>query len=641
VRAPGLDGVRALAVLAVLAFHEGLRAAPAGFLGVDVFFVLSGYLITDLLVSRRDRLGNLGLRDFWVRRARRLLPALGVVLVVVTAAVAVIEPGQLGALRPALAAAVTYSSNWYQALHHQSYFAAFGPPPPLQHLWSLAIEEQFYLVWPLLLLLIMRIGDRRVRAGAAWLGAAASAVAMALVYVPGSDPSLVYYGTGTHATALLTGAAIALTWPLASLATATAQRTRQLDMLGAGGLAVLGWAVGHYSGGDPVVYPAGLTIAALAAAGLVVAAAAPGAVGRALSWEPLRWLGVRSYGIYLWHWPVIALAAAMAGPRTASPWLWPAETVVAIGLAAASWRWLEEPILRNGFRATLRARCQLLAGSFPAARRSPLGAMPAVAAMAALTVACTAGYGVLHPPAAASAGLQQQISQGAKVSAATRTRSAPGTPAAPAASASPAPAAAGPPAPPRVRGSQVTAIGDSVMLAAAPELQSALPGIYIDAQVSRQFGAGLGIIRSLAGSGRLRRIVVVGLGTNGTVTSQQVHQLVAVAGPRRDLVLVNTFVPRPWEWGDNRVLAAAASRYPNVVLADWQRTIRHRTYLLWGDGIHPRPSGGHLYARMIKAAVQAAAAGHHAAAAATAGPRAAIPFLRAGGGAGLPGKLGP
>jgi peptidoglycan/LPS O-acetylase OafA/YrhL len=645
VRAPGLDGVRALAVLAVIAFHEGLRAAPAGFLGVDVFFVLSGYLITDLLVSRRDRLGRLDLRDFWARRARRLLPALAVLLVIVTAAVAVIEPGQLGGLRPALAAAVTYSSNWYQALHHQSYFAAFGPPAPLQHLWSLAIEEQFYLVWPLVLLAILRIGDRRVRAGAAWLGAAASAAAMALVYVPGSDPSLVYYGTGTHATALLTGAAIALTWPLREIATSPAGRTRRLDMLGVAGFAVLAWAIGHFSGTDRVVYPIGLTIAALAAAGLVAASAAPGVVGGALSWAPLRWLGVRSYGIYLWHWPVIALAAVIAGPRASSPWLWAFEAAAAVGLAAASWRWVESPILRDGFRATIRARYRLLAGSFSAARRSPVGALPAIAAMAALTVACTAGYGVLHPPAASS-GLQRQISRGARVSSASRTQPAAGAGPAASAAASPAPAAAPPGAPPprpasgrvKIHGSQVTAIGDSVMLAAAPQLQSVLPGIYIDAAVSRQMSAGIAVIRSLAGRARLRQILVVGLGTNGTVTSQEIHQLLALAGPRREVVLVNTFVPRPWQNADNRVLAAAARQHPNVVLADWQHTIRHRTYLLWDDGIHPRPAGGRVYARMIKAAVQAA---RGAAGPAAAAGQLPVPFLRIGEAGRRPARLAP
>ena len=190
---------------------------PGGFLGVDIFFVLSGYLITDLLVAQHVRLGRLDLRGFWVRRARRLLPALAVILVAVTAAVAVIEPDQMSALRPMLAAAVSYSSNWYQAFHHVSYFASFGPPPPLQHLWSLAIEEQFYLAWPLLLLALTRLRARWALVLTAWLGALASAVAMALMYVPGGDPSRVYYGTDTHATALLVGAALALTWPLAKL----------------------------------------------------------------------------------------------------------------------------------------------------------------------------------------------------------------------------------------------------------------------------------------------------------------------------------------------------------------------------------------------------------------------------------------
>ena len=217
-RRPGLDGLRGLAVIAVIAFHEQLSAFPGGFLGVNVFFVLSGYLITDLLTAHWNQYGRLDLRGFWARRARRLLPALAVLLVVVTAATAVIEPAQLAALRSALLAAVTYSSNWWQALAHQSYFARFGPPPPLQHLWSLAIEEQFYLVWPLLLIVILKTcRSRHLRAGLAWSGAALSALAMALVYVPGGDPSRVYYGTDTHASALFIGSALALTWPLRRL----------------------------------------------------------------------------------------------------------------------------------------------------------------------------------------------------------------------------------------------------------------------------------------------------------------------------------------------------------------------------------------------------------------------------------------
>ncbi len=605
-RAPGLDGVRAIAVLAVLAFHGGIRGAPGGFLGVDVFFVLSGYLITDLLVAQRRRRGRLDLRGFWTRRARRLLPALAVVLVTVTAAVAVIEPGQLGALRPALAAAATYSSNWYEALHHVSYFASFGPPPPLQHLWSLAIEEQFYLAWPLILGLVLACTEaRRARASIAWLGAGASALLMAVFYPPGGDPSRVYYGTDTHATALLVGSAIALTWPLATLVAAPRELTRRLDFFGMAGLAVLAWAVGHFSGADPAVYPLGLVVAALAAAGLTLAAAAPGTIGALLSLPPLRWLGIRSYGIYLWHWPVIALAIAVIGHGPAPAWLWMIEAGAAIGLAAASWRWIETPILRDGFRATFLTWWRALAESAAAARQSPLRALPVLGTVAAVTVACTAGYAVLHPPRP-SFSLMQQVAQGERVSAATRANVSHGktspTPAAPTPGQAPTPAGS---RARRIPGRQVTAIGDSVMLASAVALHAALPGIYIDAQVSRQMTAGLAEVQRLAADGLLRRVVVVGLGTNGAVTGGQIRELRAEIGPRRSLVLVNTYEARPWEHEVNRAVAAAASRYRNVVLANWLAAITPRTRLLWDDGVHPRPPGARLYAQVVAAAVQA------------------------------------
>ena len=604
--------MRALAVLAVMAFHEGIPGALGGYLGVDIFFVLSGYLITDLLVAHRARRGRMGLGGFWMRRARRLLPALAVLLVTVTAAVAVIEPGQLGTLRPALGAAATYSSNWYQALHHVSYFATFGPPAPLQHLWSLAIEEQFYLVWPLILGLVLLLTvNRRVRAGIAWAGAAASALLMAILYTPGADPSLVYYGTDTHATALLVGSAIALTCPLARMITAPPELARRFDFIGMAGLALLAWAVGHFPGADPAVYPAGLIVAALAAAALVLAAAAPGTVGSLLSLPPLRWLGVRSYGIYLWHWPVIAIAVAVTGQRTGNVWLWIVEAAVAIGLAAASWRWIETPILHNGFRATYRTCQRALTESVKTARRSPLQAMPVVATVAAATVACTAGYGVLRPPQSDLSGLIQQVAQGEKVSAATQSSQARGKAAAyarPTPGQAPTPAATPSPSGPgprKIRGRQVTAIGDSVMLASAAQLHAALPGIYIDAQVSRQMSAGLMEIQRLATDGLLRRVVIVGLGTNGTVTRGQIRQLLAEIGPRRKLVLVNTYEVRPWEHEVNGVIAAAAHNYANVVLANWRTTIAHRTDLLWGDGVHPRPPGARLYAKVVAAAVQA------------------------------------
>ena len=600
-RAPGLDGVRALAVLAVIGFHEGASELSGGFLGVDIFFVLSGFLITDLLVAGSGDAGHLDLTGFWTRRARRLLPALAAMLVVVTAAATFIEPGQEPSLRLALLAAATYTSNWFQILHHVPYFAAsgqLGTPPPLDHLWSLAIEEQFYLAWPVIVgLVVARLAARRARVTFALLGAAVSALIMALQYTPGGDPSPVYYGTDTHASALLIGAALALACPLRTLAAMPADRARRLDMAGVGGLVVLAWAAGHFSGSDPAVYPAGLILAALGAAALVAAAAGRGVIAAITSWPPLRWVGARSYGIYLWHWPVIALGTALAGRDAGSPGLWLVETGVTIALAAASWRFIETPVMRDGLRATVRRWARLVAAACrraPGARERALPVAVAAAAAITLVVAC---YGIARPPApAAPGGLLRQVANGERVSSASQASPPSAT------CRSGKPRASGRP---HVSGGQVTAVGDSVMLASAAALESALPGVYIDAKIDRQTQTGLTVIRSLAAAGRLRPIVVFGLGTNGGVTASRLRQLQRAVGPNRELVLVSTFGPQTWEHSVNAALADAARHGRHTELADWHQAIAARPALLWPDGVHPRPAGARLYARVVLAAIKA------------------------------------
>src|SRR6185312_7367551 len=218
---PGLDGLRALAVLAVVAYHLNASWAPGGLLGVGVFFTLSGYLITDLLLGQRESTGKLQLVDFWQRRARRLLPALFVMLLIVIGWVALLDRGQLSALRGMVWSAVLYVSNWWLIAQHTSYFARFGPPSPLGHLWSLAVEEQFYLIWPWLLLLGLRVAGRqrvggiiRLRLAALTLAlAVASALLMALLYRPGLASARAYDGSDTRAFGLLIGAALAMVWP--------------------------------------------------------------------------------------------------------------------------------------------------------------------------------------------------------------------------------------------------------------------------------------------------------------------------------------------------------------------------------------------------------------------------------------------
>ena len=495
--------------------------------------------------------------------------------------------GQLAGLRDALLAAVTYSSNWWQALAHHSYFAQFGPPPPLQHLWSLAIEEQFYLLWPLVLMVILKTCQSgRIRAALAWLGAALSALAMVLVYVPGADPSRVYYGTDTHASALFIGSALALTWPLRRMQALGRDSARVPDAIGLAGIAVLAWAMGHFAGTDRMLYPAGLLIAALAAGGVVLAAASPGLVSWAFGRSVLRWIGIRSYGIYLWHWPVIALADAAFPQQLRAHWIWLPEAALSVGLAAASWRWVEEPIIRQGFRATVRTRYRVIIGSPAGAHRARARVVPAFAVVAALVVVGAAGYGVLH--AHSPTGLAEQISEGVKVSqedpagraAPARGRGRPSAgpirrsqPPSPRRAASRRlrqrhlPLTAGrcprhpcrpgrPPGPPpparpaRVTGSEVFAIGDSVMLASRrPARGRAARHLHRrTGQPSGQRRA----CRSCGGSrrpGGSARVVVFALGTNGTFTSGQMRQLIRAVGPHRDLVLVNTYEARPWEAG--------------------------------------------------------------------------------------------
>jgi peptidoglycan/LPS O-acetylase OafA/YrhL len=346
---PGLDGLRAIAVLAVIAYHLELGWAPGGLLGVGVFFTLSGYLITDLLLGQRETYGHLRLGDFWVRRARRLLPALFLMVAVVVAWVTLFDRAQLSTLRGYVAAAALYVSNWWNIIRNASYFSRFGPPPPLDHLWSLAVEEQFYLIWPWLLWLGLRYARGRYQlAGLTLAAASLSAIAMALLYQPGVDPTRVYEGTDTRAFGLLVGAALAMVWPSRHLRADLALRRRLLlDGVGVAGLVVIAlliWRTDQYS---PFLYRGGIVLLSVGTVGVVAALAHPASwLGPALGWAPLRWLGVRSYGIYLWHFPIIVLTTATV-QRGANLTLQILQVVATIAVAALSWRFVEEPIRRG------------------------------------------------------------------------------------------------------------------------------------------------------------------------------------------------------------------------------------------------------------------------------------------------------
>ena len=334
--------------MAVMAFHLGFGWAPGGLLGVAVFFTLSGYLITDLLMGHWNRDGDLHLKQFWIRRARRLLPAVGVLLLAVLLWVSIDHRSELSALWGNMWAAGGYYSNWWLIFHHVSYFARFGPPSPLGHLWSLSVEEQFYLIWPWVLLVGLRfVKDRRTLCYLALAGAAASAIEMAVLWQPGVDPTRVYDGTDTRAFGLLIGAALAFVWP----SRPSKEQVKRIspiliEVVGAVGLVVIVvmvMTVGEYSA---FLYRGGLVVLSVATAAVVAAVVYPRTrIGLILGIRPMRWTGVRSYGIYLWHYPIIILTTPLlAKVSIARSTLQVAAT---FAIAALSWRFVEDPI-RSG-----------------------------------------------------------------------------------------------------------------------------------------------------------------------------------------------------------------------------------------------------------------------------------------------------
>jgi peptidoglycan/LPS O-acetylase OafA/YrhL len=368
---PGLDGIRAIAVAAVVAYHLEAPWLPGGLLGVGVFFTLSGYLITSILRSTWERTGDLDLGDFWRRRARRLLPAVIMVLAVVLAATVILDTAAIAKRSIEALAVLFFVNNWTTIAAGASYFQRFGGPGPLDHLWSLAVEEQFYLVWPLILLALYRVlrGNLRRMALVTLVLALISFVLMWLFAAPGFDNTRAYEGTDTRAGALLIGATLAMVWHPNTLAKEISARGRLVvNGLGVGGLATIGVLFTRTNEYSLSLYRGGILSLSLATALVVASAVHPASmIGRALGLRPLRWVGERSYGIYLWHLPIVAFmpTAALAAQPVARAGV---QVVLIVLLSALSWMLVEDPIRRHGLLAALRRSSSEIERTRPAER---------------------------------------------------------------------------------------------------------------------------------------------------------------------------------------------------------------------------------------------------------------------------------
>ena len=619
-RLSGLDGLRAVAVSLVVVYHLFPQwAMHGGFIGVDVFFVISGFLITTLLLDENDRTGTIRLVPFWQRRARRLLPALAVLVTVCASAAWLIGGDVLVKMGAQILGAATFSYNWVSLAAGTSYFTQ-DTPELFRNLWSLAVEEQFYVLWPLLLPLFLLLPWAWLRAAVAVVAAGASAVWMAVLVLGGAEMTRVYFGTDSHAFGILLGVSVAFAlrtvvrrpagWMLRPAARII---TLIVGIAAVAGLVV----VGTIPAGDEVAtFPGELAAASLLSAVAIIAGVWPRSwFGAAIDVQPLRWIGDRSYGLYLWHWPLIVLLMAWlqgTGPGFFVP---PAIGVVALALtltaAELSYRFIEQPVRRLGFRGSFALLGRQLAGA-PAARVGALAGLAAwVLVIGGTTAAIAAAPQMTSAEAVVAAG-QDALDEAGDAS------SAPATPEPEASAPPPSPVVTDPvvdpdatdkpvpPDPTPIAGDEVTAIGDSVMLASAKALLDRFPGISVDAAVSRSMWAAPTILGKLERAGKLRPYVVLALGTNGPVAAQPMRETLEIIGPDRQLILVDAYAPRSWIPGVNRDLRSFAAAHDNVSIASWSDAAGSHTDLLAGDRIHPGQSGGRLFADTVGEALDAA-----------------------------------
>lgn len=628
-RIEGLDGLRAIAIIAVLAFHLNAAWLPGGFLGVDVFFVVSGFLITTLLVREHRRSGTIALRSFWVRRARRLLPAL-VACVLVSVLIARIVSGDLLVhVGRQVLGALTFSTNWVEITAGSSYFDQTAPQL-FMNFWSLAVEEQFYLVWPLATLLLVRLARPGTRMVVALSIAAVSTVLMAAWYQPGADATRVYYGTDTHVMGLMLGAALAFAWATPKVV----ERLRPSGWGSWGRLVVpaaavlLGLLFLAFDESQDATFRGGFFLASLATTFLVIGVLdrRPGeltALQRVTAHPVATWIGVRSYSIYLWHWPVILIVGqdTPSTPGTISHVLTRAWCVlVTVALADLTYRFVETPFRVHGFREVGR---RVLAFLLHASRRTRQLTTASVAALAVLVAvivwtapAKSETAAMLEANAAlASRGAQAQPSTGTPAPGGTAAATSPATsgPATTAGSSS-GPAAtsgASAPAAPLPEGAakasftmpsgpEIDGYGDSMMVGSVHALDYYFPGIRMDAKSNRRWSDGLAAIKSKGEANR--RAVVLALGTNAGTDVDDLTAVLDTLGPDRMVVLVNLMGPFSRIDDDNAKLAQVAEGRANVMIADWAAAVRDHPEQLQSDRIHPSLKGSHLFAKTVRQA---------------------------------------
>jgi len=565
-----IDGLRAIAVTAVVLYHLGISWIPGGFLGVDLFFVISGYVITRLILDSINQSSALDLRAFYAARLRRIYPAFIFMVICTIIFIGVWAPEAIKRFLADLPYALTGSINWLLVARHQDYFEAIGRPPLLQHTWSLAVELQFYLIWPIILLTVLKYFGKKNIARIALLIAIISGVALFLVSLQldqanAQQVSHIYFGTDTHSLGLFLGSALAVSWIPQNLSADIEKRAQDVvDAIGVIGLLGLIASFLFIDESNASLYRIAFPLAGIFGCLVIISLVHPASrFAPLISSAPFKWVGQRSYGIYIWHW-VIFQVTRPSVDLTGQSWaLYLARVLLVLALADISLRWVEIPFRQGIVQNWLRG---MKYRSAKVKLRQQLSIVFSVIAVLAITSSISV-QAINKADQIAKNQITQQEDQAASQEDLGSTT-----------------------------GLWVT--GDSVILGIRSKLESKEHISLINARVGRQAPELLAVMR-VDQSSVPSSPVIFNLGNNNALNEQTVIDIFEVVKNQPQVIVVNTSVPRAWKDANNAIISKVASRYSNVRLVDWDRVSKDRPELFAPDGVHLSPTGSDVYVDLV------------------------------------------
>lgn len=566
---PAIDGLRALAVIAVMFYHLGFSWIPGGFLGVDLFFVISGYVITRMLLDSIAQSGGLDLRGFYLARLRRLLPALLFMLTTTIIAVGIWAPDTIKRLLVDSPFALTGTINWRLVANEQDYFESIGRPPLLQHTWSLAVEAQFYLVWPLILYFILKKFGQKHIPIAALLIAAASGIALLFVSFSidaanASKVSHVYFGTDTHSIGLFLGAALAVSWiPQNFRVELTRKGQNFIDGIGVFGFIGILATFVFIDASNPAMYKIAFPLAGIFGAAIIASIVHPASrFAPVLQNKVLLWIGERSYAIYLWHWVIFQVTRPtvdLAGQAWA---LYSLRILIVFALADISLRYVELPIRRGVIQYWIKGR------KYRTKReRNRQTSLLSATTVVVVIIAAVISVRAISIASDARTALEKSLSVDTSTAVPTEKD-----------------------------GLWVT--GDSVILGIRSVLEENQPISLVNARIGRQAPELLEVLIQDQPQA-LESPIIFNLGNNNALSREQVEQIFEVVKAQPQIIVVNTAVPRPWRDGNNQIISEVAAKYPQADVIDWNAISEGHPEYFAPDGVHLVPAGVNAYVSAI------------------------------------------